>query len=277
MAAVVGHLELQGLPNRLIRFFARFPPQIYSARVTGVQLPFTRGEAKHRRIAEAAAEKRAERAQQDAAEQAQSATSTTQSIAADGTVVIDATGSPSSLASQPRPSKSVVTTAVAADPDSDGNITESSITRETTTTPSSESPLTLNGRVVDGLSRASRFPSNPFLPFKNPGTGNWASPKYSLREQGDLCKLARAHKIEDLLPPSRKSSAFKQARLLERGLRIKGTGKGERVRGKQWERDMPELLERRREALEKMPVLVREWQARGHGKGWKAWPKAKAK
>ncbi|KAI0319233.1 hypothetical protein OF83DRAFT_1170370 [Amylostereum chailletii] len=45
---------------------------------------------------------------------------------------------------------------------------------------------------------------NPFLPHKNPATGRWAPPKYSLRRQADLIKQARASGTLHLLPPGLK-------------------------------------------------------------------------
>lgn len=42
---------------------------------------------------------------------------------------------------------------------------------------------------------------NPFLPWRNPKTGRWAPPKYSLRQQADLIKKAKATDTVHLLPP----------------------------------------------------------------------------
>jgi len=42
---------------------------------------------------------------------------------------------------------------------------------------------------------------NPFLPWRNPKTGRWAPPKYSLRQQADLIKQAKATSTVHLLPP----------------------------------------------------------------------------
>ncbi|PCH35387.1 hypothetical protein WOLCODRAFT_107350 [Wolfiporia cocos MD-104 SS10] len=42
---------------------------------------------------------------------------------------------------------------------------------------------------------------NPFLPHKNPESGRWAPPKYSLRRQAELIKQARASNTLHLLPP----------------------------------------------------------------------------
>ena len=47
---------------------------------------------------------------------------------------------------------------------------------------------------------------NPFLPRKNPESGRWAPPKYSLRRQAELVKHARASGTLHLLPPGPKLS-----------------------------------------------------------------------
>ena len=57
-------------------------------------------------------------------------------------------------------------------------------------------------KLKDGAS-ASETPIqllNPFLPHKNPLTGRWAPPKYSLRQQADLVKSAKASNLTHLLP-----------------------------------------------------------------------------
>ena len=55
----------------------------------------------------------------------------------------------------------------------------------------------------------NNFPkrANPFIPTKNPQTGRWAPPKYSLRQQADLIKKARASGTLALLPSAPKTSA----------------------------------------------------------------------
>ncbi|KAN0084406.1 hypothetical protein V8E55_007910 [Tylopilus felleus] len=55
----------------------------------------------------------------------------------------------------------------------------------------------------------NNFPkrANPFITTKNSQTGRWAPPKYSLRQQADLIKKARASGTLALLPPSPKTSA----------------------------------------------------------------------
>ncbi|KAF9787900.1 hypothetical protein BJ322DRAFT_1209017 [Thelephora terrestris] len=47
--------------------------------------------------------------------------------------------------------------------------------------------------------------TNPFIPHKNPQTGRWAPPKYSLRQQADLVKSAKASNLTHLLPLGPKS------------------------------------------------------------------------
>ncbi|UPX17632.1 uncharacterized protein EKO05_0007974 [Ascochyta rabiei] len=120
------------------------------------------------------------------------------------------------------------------------------------------------------------FP-NPFQPTKNFTTGRWHGPVYGLRKQADLVKLASAHGVVDLLPWTIKKPGEKEARRIERGLTVKGTGEGQRVKGKLWERTLKGRLEMRRQAMLDMPRLIQEWKQRGHGRGWKKWPSGKAK
>ncbi|EIW55016.1 uncharacterized protein TRAVEDRAFT_153317 [Trametes versicolor FP-101664 SS1] len=54
------------------------------------------------------------------------------------------------------------------------------------------------------LSAARPKVLNPFLPHKNPESGRWAPPKYSLRRQAELIKSARASGLLHLLPPGPK-------------------------------------------------------------------------
>ena len=55
------------------------------------------------------------------------------------------------------------------------------------------------------VSGASIQLPNPFLPHKNPLTGRWAPPKYSLRQQAELVKSAKASNLTHLLPFGPKS------------------------------------------------------------------------
>jgi large subunit ribosomal protein L25 len=101
---------------------------------------------------------------------------------------------------------------------------------------------------------------NPFLPRKSHTTGRWHSPLFGLRQQADLVKLATSHGVVDLLPWTIKKPGEKEARRIESGLRVKGTGEGQRVKGKLWERTLKGRLETRRKAMLDMPRLVQEWK-----------------
>ncbi|KAF8348594.1 hypothetical protein F5887DRAFT_880103 [Amanita rubescens] len=46
---------------------------------------------------------------------------------------------------------------------------------------------------------------NPFVPRKNPKTGRWSEPKYSLRQQAELVKKAKTAGLLHLLPPGPKN------------------------------------------------------------------------
>ncbi|EGO03753.1 hypothetical protein SERLA73DRAFT_165356 [Serpula lacrymans var. lacrymans S7.3] len=50
--------------------------------------------------------------------------------------------------------------------------------------------------------------SNPFLPHRNPNTGRWIPPKYSLRQQADLVKKAKQTNTLALIPPGPKLSVL---------------------------------------------------------------------
>lgn len=109
---------------------------------------------------------------------------------------------------------------------------------------------------------------NPFLPQKIPRTGKWKAPRYGLRQQADLVKMASKYNVEPLLPPGIKSTIYKAARLAERGLAVKGTGIGQKVKGHKWERTMEARLEDRRKAMLEMPEMIRLWkQVSSHESG----------
>jgi Mitochondrial ribosomal protein mL59 len=91
---------------------------------------------------------------------------------------------------------------------------------------------------------------------------------YSLRRQGLLVKLAKKNGVEELLPYTPKLSWVKQEKRIRFGLRVKGTGVGQRVKGKQWERRIKGTLEERREAMRKMPEMIREWKEVSHFMQW---------
>ncbi|ERF75432.1 hypothetical protein EPUS_00225 [Endocarpon pusillum Z07020] len=204
----------QPLPQRLMNFFARYPPKLYSAKLTGAFIPLTRPP------------KRASQQTSKAGSPIPN-TSTTSNTSSSGT---------------------------------------SAPMIESTSTPPPETPSF-------PIASMEELPPNPFLPWRNPETNRWRPPQYSLRRQADLVKLAQKYGVEPLLPPSRKSSAFKEARILEKGLRVRGTGEGQKVKGHKWERKMPAKLEVRRKAMEGMPELIRLWKQMGHGKGWKKYPR----
>ncbi|KAL9633196.1 MAG: hypothetical protein Q9164_004848, partial [Protoblastenia rupestris] len=107
--------------------------------------------------------------------------------------------------------------------------------------------------------------TNPFSRTKNPVTGNWHDPVFSLRRQAELVKLARANGVESLLPPTVKGTEERIQRRIETGLRVKGTGVGQRVKGKLWERTQKGRLEKRRVAILGMPKLVQTWKQQSGG------------
>ena len=79
---------------------------------------------------------------------------------------------------------------------------------------------------------------NPFAPMKHPITGKWHDPKYSLRRQAELVKLAREHGVEELLPYTPKGTEERIRKRVELGLRVKGTGVGQQVKGHKHERQL---------------------------------------
>jgi large subunit ribosomal protein L25 len=182
------------VPQRLLNFFARYPPNVYSVKYTGALYPLARTASRLPELRPSA-----------------SGTNDAPSMA-----VSDTTSAPSEPPIEP-----------------------------TTTTPST---------------RASIAPPNPFLPWKNPETGRWRGAVIGLRRQAELVKLAKKHGVEALLPPGRKSTEFKEQRILEKGLRVKGTGEGQKVKGHKWERTMNATLEKRRKAMEEMPEMIRLWK-----------------
>ncbi|KAL9620814.1 MAG: hypothetical protein Q9160_004714 [Pyrenula sp. 1 TL-2023] len=133
----------------------------------------------------------------------------------------------------------------------------------TSNTSSSDPNASMTEPLIPSSSLSQTAPPthpNPFLPYRSPTTQRWRGPMISLRRQADLVKLAKAHHIEELLPPGRKSTAFKEARVLELGLRVRGTGEGQRVKGHKWERTIEAKLEARRSAMEGMPEMIRRWK-----------------
>ncbi|KAH8884501.1 hypothetical protein GQ53DRAFT_752113 [Thozetella sp. PMI_491] len=113
---------------------------------------------------------------------------------------------------------------------------------------------------------------NPFAATKHPATGRWHDPKYSLRRQAELVKLARDHGVEELLPFTPKGTEERLRKRVELGLRVKGTGVGQKVKGHKHERQMIAKMEKRRQAMLDMPELIREWKEVGKKK-WTRFPK----
>ena len=101
---------------------------------------------------------------------------------------------------------------------------------------------------------------NPFLPRKFFNGKRWVGPKYGLRKQADLVKMAKKYAVEPLLPPGKKSSEYKELRRAEKGLTIKGTGIGHKVKGHKWERTMETRLAERKKAMMEMPEMIRLWK-----------------
>lgn len=120
-----------------------------------------------------------------------------------------------------------------------------------------------NTTLTESTTQTSLSPSdspNPFKPHKHPETGRWHDPVYSLRRQAVLVKLASVNGVEELLPYTFKGSGEGRKRREEQGLRVKGTGVGQRVKGKAWERTMKSRLEKRKQAMLNMPTLVQQWK-----------------
>ena len=91
---------------------------------------------------------------------------------------------------------------------------------------------------------------NPFFPNKNPETGAWHGPKYSLRRLLDLYKMARKFGVADLLPAMPK-------RFYEEKYNDKHWMKGVLSHKKQkWERELPEKLAAREEAIRNMDATI---------------------
>ena len=102
--------------------------------------------------------------------------------------------------------------------------------------------------------------SNPFKPRKHPVTGAWHGPVFSLRRQADLVKLARNHGIEELLPHTIKKTEERLKKREKFGLRVRGTGVGQKVKGKAHERTLKSRLDRRKQAMLQMPAMIQQWK-----------------
>ncbi|CEJ95018.1 Putative 54S ribosomal protein L25, mitochondrial [[Torrubiella] hemipterigena] len=113
---------------------------------------------------------------------------------------------------------------------------------------------------------------NPFQFYKHPVTGKWQDPVFSQRRQAELAKMAHEHGVQDLLPETPKSKEARLAHRIEHGLRVKGTGVGQKVKGRVHERHMIARMEQRRKAMLEMPQLIKAWKKVGK-KNWTKFPK----
>lgn len=101
---------------------------------------------------------------------------------------------------------------------------------------------------------------NPFKAHKHHLTGVWHNSRFSLRQQADLVKLARNHGVEELLPYTPKKTDVRLRKREQLGLRVKGTGEGQKVKGKKHERTMKARLDRRKQAILEMPAMIEKWK-----------------
>jgi len=165
-----------------------------------------------------------------------------------------------------------------ASPPSSTTETISSIAENTSSSDANANTSTSVSATSDSaeqsLSRTTVLdPPNPFLPFKHPLSNHWHPPVYSMRRQAEIIKLAQQHNVVSLLPYSPKLPSEVEETRRENGLRVKGTGVGQKVKGKLWERTLKGRLDDRRKAMEGMAELIKNWKQRGHGRGLKKWPK----
>lgn len=114
-------------------------------------------------------------------------------------------------------------------------------------------------QAVDEPVRASKT-LNPFRAHRHPLTAVWQNSRFSLRQQADLVKLARNHGVEELLPYTPKKTDARLRKREQLGLRVKGTGEGQKVKGKKDERTMKSRLDRRRKAILEMPAMIEKWK-----------------
>lgn len=106
---------------------------------------------------------------------------------------------------------------------------------------------------------------NPFEFYKHPRTGKWQDPVYSQRRQAQLVQLAREHGVEHLLPETNRGTDAKLRHRVEHGLRVKGTGVGQSVKGHIHERHMiakyvVSTIRSRLHGLDDILTLVTGWR-----------------
>ncbi|KAG9104569.1 hypothetical protein FRC06_001349 [Ceratobasidium sp. 370] len=142
---------------------------------------------------------------------------------------------------------------------------------------------TLIARFIERASSPSTSTSgssipNPFLPHKNPATGRWHPPQYSLRRQKELVKQARADGVLGLLPPGLKAGREQGAGAVQgvetaAGVAPKWEGEPaprstvgirstqRRFKGHKWEREQKERAEFVAKRMETMAKRIAEMKA----------------
>ena len=143
------------------------------------------------------------------------------------------------------------------------SVQRSSIATTLTTSLSTSSSDPSTDQVENTISTEPPKPArtlNPFKPRKHPVTGSWHGPVFSLRQQADLVKLARNHGVEELLPHTVKKTEERLKRREQHGLRVRGTGEGQKVKGKAQERTLKARLDRRKQAMLQMPAMIQQWK-----------------
>lgn len=112
-------------------------------------------------------------------------------------------------------------------------------------------PASLHSPVITETHNSSGKPvptvllpfQNPFKPHRDPRTGKLHGPRYSLRRQADLIKLAIRFGVADLLPPSAKMNKllYGKSRPMAGTIKPKGTYE---------ERTRKQYVERKQKSLE---------------------------
>ena len=131
-----------------------------------------------------------------------------------------------------------------------------------TPAPQTSSNLSTSPLPQSIILRSSKIPipNSPFRAQKHTVTGVWHGPRYSLRQQADLVKLARVHGIEGLLPPTVKGTEERLLKRAQYGLQVRGTGVGRRPKGTKAERTLRPRLDKRKQAMLEMPAMIEQWK-----------------
>ncbi|KAG8712758.1 hypothetical protein FRC09_019488 [Ceratobasidium sp. 395] len=146
------------------------------------------------------------------------------------------------------------------------------------------SASTLVARFIERASSSSQKSTagastlNPFLPQKDPTTGRWRPPQYSLRRQKELVKQTRADGVLGLLPPGLKAGREQgvgAALDVETAAGVVSTWEGEptprstkgirstqrRFKGHKWQREQKERAEFVAKRMETMAKRIAEMKA----------------